>query len=68
MAQTFGEAVRQIRTREQVSVSTVAGRLGCTTQRIYQIENSSLDPRLSTVVRVAEALGVTAVEIVECIE
>lgn len=60
----FAESVRVARARRQLSQAEVAERAGTTADRIGGIENGLVDPRLSTVERVAAALGLS-VEIEE---
>lgn len=55
----FAESVRVARARRQWSQAEVAEKAGTTADRIGQIEAGTVDPRLSTVERVAEALGLS---------
>lgn len=55
----LAESVRVERARRQWSQADVAEKAGTTADRIGQIESGSVDPRLSTVERVTEALGIT---------
>lgn len=55
----FAESVRVARARRQWSQAEVAEKAGTTADRIGQIESGAVDPRLSTVERVAGALGLT---------
>jgi transcriptional regulator with XRE-family HTH domain len=49
--------ITQIRKAKGITQTELADRCGTTQQQIARIENGSVDPRLSTLRRVADALG-----------
>lgn len=54
----FAERVRVERARRQWSQAEVAQRAGTTPDRVSQIETGNTDPRLSTIERIADVLGI----------
>ena len=56
--ESLAECVRIERARRQWSQAEVAQRAGTTPDRIGEIESASVDPRLSTVEKVAEVLDI----------
>jgi transcriptional regulator with XRE-family HTH domain len=57
-AETFARNVAQARTRAGMTQEDVAGRSGVHPTEVSRIERGQRDPRVSTVVRLAAALGV----------
>lgn len=55
----FAESVRMARAQRRWSQQDVAEKAGTTADRVSQIESGLIDPRLSTVERIADALGIT---------
>jgi transcriptional regulator with XRE-family HTH domain len=60
---TFGAALRAARIESGVTVRELAELLGCSTQRVYQLQLST-GAHLSTARRVAEALGVEVADLI----
>lgn len=58
-ADVFAESVRVERARRQWSQAEVAAKAGTTAGLVSEIEGGKVDPRLSTVERIAAALGMT---------
>ncbi len=56
----FGEAVRQEREQQRLSVADLAARSGIAARRISKIEAGRLDPRYDVVIALADGLGVRA--------
>lgn len=54
----LAERVRMARAGKRLSQTEVAQRAGTSVARVSEIENCLADPRLSTVVRIAEALDI----------
>jgi transcriptional regulator with XRE-family HTH domain len=54
----FAASVRVARARRKWTQAQVAARAGTTADRVSGIESGNVDPRLSTVARIAEALGI----------
>ena len=59
VALVLAESMRAVRAQRQWTQADVAERAGTTQDRISQIETGAADPRLSTVERIADALGLT---------
>jgi transcriptional regulator with XRE-family HTH domain len=56
----FGEAVRQEREQQRLSVADLAVRSSIAARRISKIEAGRLDPRYDVVIALADGLGVQA--------
>ncbi|MDP9366123.1 MAG: cupin domain-containing protein [Chloroflexota bacterium] len=56
--QRLGETVRRLRTRQGLSVRTLAGRAGFSPSFISQVELGQASPSISSLERIAQALGV----------
>jgi transcriptional regulator with XRE-family HTH domain len=56
----FGEATRQKRERQRLSVAELAARSGIAARRISKIEAGRLDPRYDVLIALADGLGVRA--------
>lgn len=57
LRESLASKVRMARADKRLSQAEVAERAGTSPVRIWEIENGNADPRLSTIVRVAGALG-----------
>lgn len=55
----LGEAVRTLRERQQISLRTLAERTGFSASFMSQVENGQASPSISSMERIAAALGVT---------
>ncbi len=62
---TFAENVAAARAASGLSQSQVSGRSGIHATEVSRIERGLRDPRLSTVVRLARALGVKPARLVD---
>ena len=56
--------LRRIRTEQGKSQRALAAAAGITQAALFRIESGEADPRLSTLRKLAEALGVTVAEII----
>jgi transcriptional regulator with XRE-family HTH domain len=56
---SLGEAVRQLRERRHMSLRTLAERTGFSASFMSQVENSQASPSISSLEKIAAALGVT---------
>lgn len=56
---SLGEAVRRLRERQQLSLRTLAERSGFSASFLSQVENGQASPSISSMERIAAALGVT---------
>lgn len=54
----LGNAIQMCRVRKNWNQSELAKRAGCSVSYLSMLENSKRDPTLSTVQKVADALGV----------
>lgn len=54
----LGEAVRQVRERERLSIDEVSAASGVPSRRIAAIEAGRLDPRFELLLTLAQAMGV----------
>lgn len=59
----FGENITRERCRQSLTMRELAYRAGLHGSEISRLERGQRDPRLSTVLRVAQALGVPAAEL-----
>ena len=66
--QTVGEAVRQLRENLRISVRTLASQAGFSPSFISQVENGQASPSISSLERIAGALGVTLGEFFNALE
>lgn len=64
----FGQNVRAERQRQALSQEGLADRAGLHATEVSRLERGVRDPRLSTIVRVAAALRVSAASLVEGVE
>lgn len=60
MARTFGERLRSARMNVGMTQAELAAKLGLTYQSVSQWERCDHSPRVDTVMRIADALGVSA--------
>jgi transcriptional regulator with XRE-family HTH domain len=58
----LGEAVRRLREQRQFSLRTLAERTGFSASFMSQVENGQASPSISSMERIASALGVTLAE------
>lgn len=66
--QSVGEAVRQLRENLRISVRTLASQAGFSPSFISQVENGQASPSISSLERIASALGVTLGEFFNALE
>lgn len=59
----LGEAIRQLRNKRGLSQEDLAHAAGVTTGTVSTIERGNSNPTWGTVKRIAQALGVTIVEL-----
>jgi transcriptional regulator with XRE-family HTH domain len=59
----IGSRLRQLRKARSLSLKQVAALVGCTPSYLSMVENGKLDPSVSRLKRIADALGSTIVEI-----
>ena len=59
LSKLFGQSVQKIREEQKLLRMDLANRMQVQHTRIAQLEGGKIDPRMSTVLAVAEALGVT---------
>jgi transcriptional regulator with XRE-family HTH domain len=57
--QRVGELVRELRSRQEVSLRTLAGRAGFSPSFVSQVERGQASPSIASLERLAHALGVT---------
>ena len=61
----LGENLKKIRTAKKISQGDIANTLGVSRGFVSKIENGKTNPTLSTITRLANALGVTADELLK---
>jgi len=61
----LGDAIRQLRRRRDLSQEALAFAADIHPKHLSEIERANKDPRSTTVVRLADALGVTVAELYE---
>ena len=59
LSKLFGQRVQAIREERKLLRMDLANRLHMQHTRVVQLEGGKIDPRMSTLLAVAEALGVT---------
>lgn len=59
LSKLFGQTVQKIREQKGLLRMDLANRLHMQHTRVAQLEGGKIDPRMSTVLAVADALGVT---------
>lgn len=57
--------LRQLRRARELSQEALAGLAGVHPKHLSEIERANKDPRATTVIRIADALGVSAAELYE---
>ena len=62
-AYILGYNVERLRTKERMDITKFAQVSGITRPTIYKIESGEADPRLSYIRKLADALGVTVVDL-----
>lgn len=58
----FGNAVRRIRKGKKISMQQLAHQADIELSQIYRIETGKINPKLSTILNIARALGVSPAE------
>ena len=61
----FGRTLRKLRRDKDLSQEALASEAGLSAKHVGEIERANKDPRSTTVVRLADALGVTVAELYE---
>ena len=61
----IGTKLNQLRTREALTQRDLSERTGLTIAAISRIEQNQVEPRLSTVRKLADALGVHPTQLIE---
>ena len=62
---TLGQRIIRVRVGKRMKQKELTERAGLSQRYVSAIENDHVDPRLSIVQRIAEALGVSVCEIVQ---
>jgi transcriptional regulator with XRE-family HTH domain len=60
-----GEQLKRQRTRRALTQAQLAEQAGVTTATVARIERDEIEPRMTTLSKLAEALGVDPAELVE---
>lgn len=68
MARSFGIQIKQMRTDQQITQAQLAEHAKLDRTYISMLERGLRIPNLETVIRIADALGVTAADMVRGIE
>jgi transcriptional regulator with XRE-family HTH domain len=61
----IGERLKRQRTRRALTQAELAGRAGVTTATVARIERDEIEPRMTTLRKLAQALEVDPTELVE---
>jgi transcriptional regulator with XRE-family HTH domain len=61
----IGERLKRQRTRRALTQAELAGRARVTTATVARIERDEIEPRMTTLRKLAQALGVDPAELVE---
>ena len=61
----IGENLKRLRTRAALTQAELAERAGLTTAAVARVERDEADPRMTSVRKLARALGVEPSELVE---
>ncbi len=64
-AKKLGENLKKIRTKKEISQTTLAETLGVDKSFVSNIENGKTNPTLSTITNLAQALGVSTNELLK---
>jgi transcriptional regulator with XRE-family HTH domain len=59
----LAHAIRRLRRARELSQEALAGMAGVNPKHLSEIERANKDPRATTVIRLAEALGLTPAEL-----
>ncbi|MGM9680962.1 MAG: helix-turn-helix domain-containing protein [Eubacteriales bacterium] len=62
-AEAFGNRLRAIRTKKNIPVQEIADKVGCQRNFIFQLETGQKFPSFDTLIRLIEALDVSADEL-----
>jgi transcriptional regulator with XRE-family HTH domain len=62
----FPARLRQLRTSRELSLRKLAEQAGCTHPYLVDLEHGRSEPTLGLLRRLAQALGVTVGELVDC--
>ena len=58
--------LKEVREAKKISVGELSKLSGISRQNIYEIEDNSRTPKITTACKLAKALGVTIEDIFEC--
>jgi transcriptional regulator with XRE-family HTH domain len=61
----IGDKLKRQRTRRALTQAQLAERAGVTTATVARIERNEIEPRMTTLGKLAQALGVDSAELVE---
>ncbi len=64
----LAHTIRRLRRARELSQEALAGMAGVNPKHLSEIERANKDPRATTVVHIAEALGLTPAELYACTE
>jgi transcriptional regulator with XRE-family HTH domain len=64
----FARTLRRARRSRELSQEALAAKAGLGAKHISEIERANKDPRLTTVIRLADALGMTPSELLRACE
>lgn len=64
----LGEALRQLRTKQNLSLRSLADRTGFSASFLSQVENGQASPSISSMEKIAHALGVTLWQFFQTVE
>jgi transcriptional regulator with XRE-family HTH domain len=59
MTETMGDRIRGARTRQRLKQSDLARLVDISTNAMNMIERNKVDPRVSRILKIAQALGVS---------
>ena len=65
--QQIGDHLRDVRTRQGLSVRALAARAGCSPSFISQVEHGQASPSIASLERLVQALGMTLGETAHCL-
>jgi transcriptional regulator with XRE-family HTH domain len=61
--ESLGTKLRALRKRQGLSLKQLASRIGCTASYLSMVENDRLDPSVSRLKKIVDALGITIVHL-----
>jgi transcriptional regulator with XRE-family HTH domain len=64
-AKRLGKNLKRIRTEKNISQSDIASSLGASRGFVSNIENGKTNPTLTTITKIAKAVGVSADELLK---